>query len=650
MCGICGEYGRPDPLRVRGMAELLRHRGPDDEGFFEGPRIVLGSRRLSIIDLETGRQPMVNEDGTVIVVQNGEIYNFRELRRELEKAGHRFRSASDTEVIVHLYEEHGLEFARRLRGMFAIALWDASRERLVLVRDRLGVKPLYVCRNGEVLAFASELKALLGAGHAAGEVDPVAVAQYVGFPCVPAPRTILPGVRALRPGELVCFDGDGERSRFYWRLVFPRAEEERAAEEEGEDVWAERLREGLREAVRLRLVSDVPLGAFLSGGLDSSAVVSMMGTLLEHPVRTFSIAFSGADEGFAWFNELGYAQTVARRFGTRHTEMTVTPGDARRRLVRMIWAMDQPSGDALQYYLVSEVARSGVSVALSGTGGDEVFAGYEWFRELSEIAALGRRLRWIPDRWLVECGRMLSRLPAVVASRGPLRRVATLLRGQESFLARYRLNRRLYRLEELPRLLAPGILEALRGAGEEADELSEFAEDVEGRSVVAATSLLQLKTDMVNLLLRDQDAVSMAHSLEMRVPLIDHELVEAAARIPSSLKLRRGQEKYILRKALEGILPGDILERRKKGFMFPMHLWMRKELADIVRATLDGESVRRRGFFRPEAVVRLRERFFAGKEPFFKVWNLVALELWCRLIIDARVVEDPGLRPVEDLL
>jgi len=646
MCGICGEFGHPDPARVKLMAERLQHRGPDDEGFYSSDNICLGVRRLSIIDLQTGHQPVTNEDGTAAVVFNGEIYNYQILRQGLLARGHQFRSESDTEVLVHLYEEMGERFLEQLRGMFAIAVWDVNRQRLLLARDRIGIKPLYLAANGATIAFASEIKALLAAGHAQAVADPVAIAQYLGFPCVPAPRTIVPGIRALKPAECVLISSAGQTSRTYWTLSFPEQDVEREIDE---SEAAGLVREKLRESVKIRLRSDVPLGAFLSGGIDSSAIVGLMGSILDRPVKTYSIAFTGQRHEFAAFNELSQAQEMAHYFHTDHTELRVSGGDVLSRLCRMVWAMDQPTGDALQYYLVSELARTGVTVALSGTGGDEVFGGYEWFKELLQLEKLSAPLRPLPRAWKVGMGEWLARLPSSMRSRRPIRRLATLLRGEESFIRRYRLNRRIYRGEELVDLLTPAVWAALVRAGSEADEFAEHEHAVAKRSTVAATSYLQIKTDLVNLLLRDQDAVSMAHSLEMRVPMVDHELVELAAMLPSRLKIKDGQEKFLLREAMRDLLPPATVSRRKKGFMFPMHLWMMNELAPVVRRMLSPEAVRRRGFFNGEAVSRLTEQFFKGKEPFFKIWNLVALELWCRMNLDMSRYEDPGATPVEAL-
>jgi asparagine synthase (glutamine-hydrolysing) len=648
MCGICGEFGRIKLARVQSMAASLLHRGPDDSGFYEEESICLGMRRLSIIDLEGGQQPMTNEDRSVAVVFNGEIYNYKEIRRSLIERGHRFKSRSDTEVIVHLYEEKGEDFLKYLRGMFAIALWDSKEKRLILARDRLGIKPLYFVRSGTVLAFASEIRALVKVGHAPLEADPVAIAQYVGFPCIPTPRAAVRNIEALKPAEMVVINEKSVRSEYYWNLSFPEVKKENDPAKE--EYYSTVLREKMEEAVRIRLESDVALGAFLSGGLDSSTVVALMSSCQSSAVHTFSLSFKGTEKEFSQFDEQPFAKLIAKFFETNHTEIKLSGSDLRKRLLRIIWAMDQPSGDALQHYLVSEVAKTGVTVALSGTGADEVFAGYELFREMVLLERAARVIGLVPPFWKMRLAQWIATLPKKLSTHIPIRKLKSLINVESDFLSRYRLNRRFYNGEELAALLQPRIWEALVSAGEEADELAEYKMRIRGTSVISATSLLQLKTDMVNLLLRDQDAVSMAHSLEVRLPFIDHEVLEFAAAIPSSLKLHGRIPKFILKRSMADILPQRILQRQKRGFFFPMHLWMRNDLEDVVRNTLSMSSINKRGFFNYEPVAQLKEAFFAGKEPFFKVWNLVVLELWCRLVLDHKVFDDPGLRPIEDLL
>ena len=403
MCGIYGianlrgNSSRKEKLLAR-MGQRIVHRGPDDEGHFVGEGVALGMRRLSIIDLAGGHQPIANEDKTLWVVCNGEIYNYKELRIELEKRGHVFRSQSDTEVIVHLYEEYGLNLFRRLRGMFAIALWDSNRSRLILARDRLGKKPLYICRHSDRLVFASEMKSILEVDGISRDINPQALREYLALGYVPAPWTLLEGIEKLLPGHYMVVEKGGIRTEQYWDV--PQAAVENRSEEE----WVERVRDKLLESVRIRLVSDVPLGAFLSGGIDSSAIVAAMARLTDRPVKTYSIGFEGKD-GF--YNELPYAQIVAKAFGTDHHEIIVRPKISDL-LPTLIWHLDEPIADSafVTTYLVARLASQSVKVILSGVGGDELFGGYR--RYLGDN--LTRYYRWLPD--IVR----KSWLPSLVAS------------------------------------------------------------------------------------------------------------------------------------------------------------------------------------------------------------------------------------------
>ncbi|MBN2053680.1 asparagine synthase (glutamine-hydrolyzing) [bacterium] len=640
MCGICGYVGNGNAVQLERMMAAMVHRGPDDSGRFIAGEVALGMRRLSIIDVEGGGQPITDEDGGVVVVFNGEIYNYRELRDSLLERGHKFTTRTDTEVLVHLYQEYGANLTEHLRGMFAFALWDRAARRLLLVRDRLGIKPLYVVERPGVLFFASELKALLAAGVIEARLEPQAVASYASFPCVPAPATIIAGVEMLLPAHLLVYENGAANRLEYWRLRFDPPTGSGDARE-----YIQRTRTLLEESVRLRLRSDVPLGAFLSGGIDSSAVVGLMGTLLDRPVNTYSIAFTGKEPEFAWFNELSHAKKVAECFGTNHQEIVISGEDIHRKLARMVWAMDQPSGDALQYYLVSELAARGVKVALSGTGGDEVFAGYEWFKELRFLNRLDRMYDRLPCSFRNALRRMLSGAPPTMRATRLFRKAGTFTRGTGSFAERYRLNRRMYRREEWDHLFNPRFAAQLDNQAP--DEIDRYVGATENYDIVDKVSFLQIKTDLVNLLIRDQDAVSMAHSLEVRLPLIDHVLIEFIACTPPHLKLHGNMEKYILREAVKDILPADIAGRRKKGFMFPMHLWMRNELAPVVDGCLNRASVERRGIFNWEFVRSLTARFEAGKEPFFKVWNMVALELWCRMFLDRTGMGPPDFPTAE---
>lgn len=630
------------------MTRAIAHRGPDDEAIYQDGSISLGVRRLCIIDVEGGKQPIYNEKRDILVVFNGEIYNFKELRKELQKKGHRFATGADTEVIVHLYEEKGINCLNDLRGMFAFAVYDRKKRRIFLARDRLGVKPLYYVQKNNFFAFASELRSFLAGNVISRSLDFEAVRRYLGFPCVPAPLSIFKEARSFMPGEYMVLGEKGIiEKEIYWDVCFNAVSQNGELDEQ--EVFR-RTRRLLEESVRLRMISDVPLGAFLSGGIDSSSIVGLMGRNAVRPVQTYSIAFTGKEKEFSEFNELSYAKQVAESIGSDHTEVVVSGKDVHDRLMRVIWAMDQPSGDAVQYYLVSEAASKGVTVALSGTGGDEVFAGYEWFKELRFLERLSRIYHVAPEKVRRILEKLYFKLPNGCARRRIFRKINTFLKGEMSFEERYRLNRRLFASEDIRSFATEKLTEDFRNLDETdlKDEISLFADRVNSYDVVNKVSYLQLKTDLPNLLIRDTDVVGMSHSLEIRVPLIDHRLVEYVAGLPGDLKLRKGSEKFLLRKSMEDVLPPDITSRRKKGFVFPMHLWMRNELSGIVLEALSKKSVEKRGWFRYEFIRSLRERFFQGREPFFKVWNFVVLELWARLVLDHGCWEEPTGK-IEDL-
>jgi asparagine synthase (glutamine-hydrolysing) len=632
MCGICGivsRDGAPVEAAALGrMATALAHRGPDDHGLHVAGGAGLGHRRLAIIDLTPdGHQPMANEDGTVHVVFNGEIYNFLELRPHLEKRGHRFRSRSDTEVILHLYEEHGTDCLRHLRGMFAFAIWDAPRRRLFAARDRLGKKPLYYARTPGGLLFASEIKGVLAEGSVPRRPHAEALHHYLTYQCVPSPLTAFEGIERLPPAHFLIYEGGGLRVERYWRLAYgPKL---RAPDAE----LAAELRERLREAVRLRLVSDVPLGAFLSGGVDSSAVVALMSEAGGGPVRTFSIGFTEEE-----FDELPYARQVAERFGTRHTEWVVEPR-ALEILPRLVWHFDEPFADpsAIPTWHVSRLAREQVTVALNGDGGDEAFAGY------------GRYLA--NDRtWRLEQSAPRRAYRRARALAGAIRRAArrrTLPRGLRRALGRVSpemenaLRLCHFSPEEKEALYSPAFAAAVGGidsfallfAAAAASGAADFLD-----RTLAADVALYLPDD----LLVKVDVASMAHALEARSPFLDHELMEFAARLPVDLKIRGGVGKYLLKRALADILPEPVLRRRKMGFGVPLARWFRGELREFVSDTLLGGRALARGYFRPAAVRALVEEHLRGREDRSNhLWDLTMLELWHRTFIDPPRLDPP---------
>lgn len=622
MCGIAGlatvDGARVSAATLRAMTDAVAHRGPDGEGHYvEGP-VGLGHRRLAIIDLLTGAQPMSTDDGAIRVTYNGELYNFRELRRELEGRGARFRTSSDTEVLLKSYEAFGLECLGRLRGMFAFALWDARRRWLVLARDHVGIKPLVYAWDGRCLRFASEPKAILADREVSRELDWEALGDYLALQYVPSPRTIFRRIRKLPPASYLVLDVETGtlRTGRYWQLRF--APDGGPTERE----WVDGLRERLRDAVTSHLVSDVPVGAFLSGGLDSSSVVAMMARG-GHRARTFSIGFEESG-----FDELDHARRVARRFAAEHYEMVVKP-DALDVVPRLARQFDEPFADAssIPTYYVSKITREHVIVALSGDGGDENFAGY---RRYAEALRLHRRLDGRLGRRVTPLLRVASRLlPPGVRGQGYLA-----LLGDTPF-GRYA---RLVSADPaawLPVLTAEARAELgdqpARGAC-----LGALAAAAGAPDYVSALQAIDVETYLPEDILTKVDRASMLVSLESRVPLLDRPLMEYLATMPVAFKMADGAGKHVLRRAMQGILPDETLGRPKMGFGVPLGAWFRRELADYTRDVLLGPRARRRGILDPQAVERLLARHRAGPRDLSgRIWTLLCLEQWFREWVDA---------------
>jgi asparagine synthase (glutamine-hydrolysing) len=615
MCGICGKIYLDPSRRVSAeeivaLRDTMRVRGPDAGEIHLDRHAGLGHRRLSIIDLAGSRQPMANEAGTLWISYNGEVYNFAELRRHLIGRGYRFRTAGDTEVIVHLYEEYGEDCVRHLRGMFAFAVWDSRSDTLFLARDRLGVKPLYYTFTDEAFLFGSELKALRADPrfNATKKIDLEAVHGYLSFLCVPDPVCIYRGVRKLPAGHTLTLRNGRANLRRYWDVVFE------AEESVTEEDWREQVLEKMREAVRVRLVSDVPLGAFLSGGIDSSTVVALMASLMDRPVKTFSIGFA---EGA--FNEASDAKRVARHLGTDHTELILTPAAARTVIPRLLEYFDEPYADAscIPTYYVSKVAREHVTVALSGDGGDELFGGYPWRQQRPSYQ---RALSRLPQP-VREGIRQLSRLipPGVPG--------ANYLKHINVPYGRYILDA-IAVFDQCDRkgLYSLQALEELSGADPYLHHLANLRQSP-ARPWTARMLEYDLKTYLPNDILTKVDRMSMLNSLEAREPLLDHELVELAARIPSRLKIRGGVSKYIMKRAIAPFLPQEVLTKRKQGFSIPLDTWLRTELRNEVLDTL--RSGNRHGFFNSRAIDRITDDFFRGNgRRNYQVWTLYALEHW----------------------
>lgn len=578
MCGICGifEFRRTDVIPeafVRRMTDSIVHRGPDDEGIFVGEGIGLGFRRLSIIDLAGGHQPLCNEDGSVWVMLNGEIYNFAELRQDLISRGHRFRTRSDTETIVHLYEEYGTDSFRRLRGMFAIALWDSRKRQLLLARDRVGKKPLFYSADGRRVLFGSELKALLAADGISRAIDNEALSDYFSFGYVPAPKTIYRSVRKLLPGHYLIASETELSEIAYWNLSF--SEVENRSEEE----WAELLRHQICEATRVRLMSDVPLGAFLSGGVDSSSIVAMMTHLMKRPVTTCSIGFEEEK-----YNEAAFARQVAEKFRSDHHEEIVRPS-ALEVLDKLVWHFDEPFADssAIPTYYVSKVARRHVTVALGGDGGDESFAGYRRYM-LDQFE--NRFRRYVPASLRSTVfGPLGDMYPALAWAPRVFRAKATFQSLARTPLQGYFNSISYFRPAEKEHLFSLDFAESL-GSYDSIEVLAHHYARAGTDDLLSRIQYVDIKTYLTDDILAKVDRASMAVSLEVRAPLLDHHLLELAARIPSSLKLKGRTGKHIFKKAMAPKLPDGILNRKKMGFAIPLDRWFRNELKDVAYSTL----------------------------------------------------------------
>lgn len=617
MCGISGIRdfeGRTvaaDDLRA--MCAAMVHRGPDDEGCYVGPGIGLAMRRLSIIDLQGGHQPIANEDGRVWAVLNGEIYNYRELRSELELRSHVFTTASDTEVIVHLYEEHGPRFVDKLRGMYAIAVWDDRRRTLVLARDRIGIKPLYYTQVGSRLLWASELKSLLALSEVERAIDWQSLGSLLTFQYTPADRSIVRGVHKLEPGcVLVCAGQQAPRVERYWE---PRFAPDHAR---SLDDTVERLRELLTESVRMHLISDVPLGAFLSGGLDSSSVVATMARLVDKPVKTFSIGFSEPA-----FDERRFARRVARELGTEHHELVVD-ADALRFVDDLAWHLDEPLGDAsaIPTYLVSRLASQHVKVVLSGDGGDELFGGYDKYRVEAR-----ERLR---DPFTRPLSSLLAAVAAAMPEGAKGRRFLrhSSLAGAERYLD----ASTVFPLEAQQKLLHDDVL-ALMGIEQPVHTMK--ARLTRDRSQwLSQLQRLDLEGYLPLDVLTKVDRMSMASSIETRVPLLDHVLVDFVATIPGELHLQGGSGKAIFKRAMRGVLPDAIIDRPKQGFGVPLAHWFRGDLGSFVHDVLLGETSKSRGIFEPSYVERVVRMHEAGRDLDVQLWTLLSFELWCRTFLD----------------
>ncbi|MFP7753825.1 asparagine synthase (glutamine-hydrolyzing) [Thermodesulfobacteriota bacterium B35] len=641
MCGICGIYNFHGPLKeagvIQAMTNSLSHRGPDGQGFFFNSRtahlslpdnelsriegkgnVVFGHRRLSIIDLDGGHQPLGNEDDRVWVTYNGEIYNFKEIRDRLEALGHKFRTSCDTEVIVHAYEEWGRQCVHRFRGMFAFAIWDSRDDTLFLARDRLGIKPLYYYQDAEKIIFASEIKAILADQRIGRQVDGEALCDYFTFLYIPAPKSIFQEIKKLPAGHtLTIRNGTTSAPEQYWDLSFAHVDTSLS-----ENEWCDRVIEKLLESIDIRLVSDVPLGAFLSGGIDSSAVVALMSELLQEPVKTSSIGFR--DSGF---NELQYAERIVAKYHTDHHQQ-IMEADAVGLLEDLVWFYDEPFADssAIPTYLVSRMTRERVTVALSGDGGDENFAGYrryyfdrlenrlrgifpDFFRTLviGSMARVYPKADWLPQMFRAKT--LLSNL-AMSPMEGYFNSMSSWFGADKSRILSKEVRTHLHSYSSL-------------------DLFEHYGAQCDSTDPLTRVQYVDIKTYLVDDILTKVDRASMANSLEVRVPFLDHEFMELAASIPPGMKLRGEEGKYILKKSLEPYLPADILYRKKMGFSIPLAKWFRNDLKELFEDIILSDGIEINRYINIAIVNEMWKKHQSGVGEYAaELWSVLVFSVW----------------------
>ncbi len=615
MCGICGIYTFEEPLasvdheRVAAMTLALQHRGPDDDGYYKTEKVSLGHRRLSIIDLSFGKQPIFNEDRTCLIVFNGEIYNFRELRRDLEKKGHSFQTGTDTEVILHQYEEDGWECVRKLNGMFAFAIWDVRNQTFLLARDRIGIKPLYIARSKSRIIFCSELHPLIKYGSVEKNIDEYSLYCLLNLQYVPAPQTMFRSIRKLRPGYVLIAQKDRVEEKRYWSV---RVQEEpdwnyQAAQTE--------LLHLLKDAVQRRLIADVPLGAFLSGGLDSSTIVGLMSQMIDRPVQTFSVGFADSPN----HNETGYAKLVSRHFRTDHHQLIISPGELAETLPAIWGHLDGPITDpaAIPTYLVSKLAKEHVTVVLTGEGADELFAGY---------------LRYALDSW-----HFYFRWPLFLRQQimrpflSKIPESGRWLKGFEAITTSRDIDRHLRWVSVFDQDLLGQIL---KNSNPQAafDKTVDFISRLivsEKCSSLNRSLALDLQTWLPDDLLAKVDSMSMAVSLEARVPFLDHRIIELALKMPPSWKIKGNLRKRILKDTVSGLIPATILGRKKMGFDLPLKDWFRGSLRQLLQDTLASERLARHSFFNQDIIDKSLEQYFSGQQDFsFQLWSIFIFQNW----------------------
>lgn len=627
MCGICGIVHRKSDFPVesrdiQNMCDVIKHRGPDDEGQFVHQNVGIGMRRLSIIDLSTGAQPIFNEDRSMAIVFNGEIYNHAQLRHELQAKGHSFVTKTDTEAILHAYEEFGVDCVERLNGMFGFAIWDGRKNRLFVARDRIGIKPLYYYCDDEQFVFGSELKSIVQVDTVPREIEPRALDTFLTFEYIPSPYSIFKHVFKLPPGHWLLYENGDVKIRQYWQLEYHRSQASQPHIEET-------LQELLQDAVDIRLMSDVPLGAFLSGGLDSSSIVAMMCRASSDRVKSFSIGFDDST-----YNELPFARTIANHFGTEHFEEIITP-DVSSLTEKILWMLDEPFGDFSVFptYLVSQMARKNVTVVLSGDGGDELLAGYDTYIA-QQVARRYAKLPAFLRNGAIEP--IVNALPPTDKKKGFINKSRRFVEGAR-LPAELQHVRWMIFLQQAEKelLYSSDFRQSLLGYDAHGF-IREYFQHVTTGEPLDEQEYVDIKTYLVDDILVKVDRMSMANSLEARVPFLDHRFVEFAATIPSHLRLHKKRTKHILKESLRDVLPMQIIERGKEGFSIPIKNWVKQELKPMMLDALSERNVKDKGYFDPVFVNRLVQEHLSGRENHsHRLWALMVFHMWHDLYMNA---------------
>jgi len=631
MCGIVGIYNfSSEPITesiIKKMADSIVHRGPDDEGIYQDNRVLLGHRRLSIIDLTSmGHQPMTNENGDIWIVFNGEIYNYLQLNILLEKKGHKIRSRCDTETIIHCYEEFGFDCVHHLRGMFSFTIWDKRKNILFAAVDRLRIKPFYYTVTDNKFVFASELRAILDSGLYSSELNYEAIHHYLSMQAIPVPQTIFKNISTLPGGYRLILSDNEVKSEQYWDVNYNEFLDD------DEQTIRKNVHDLLSESVEIRLMSDVPLGAFLSGGIDSSIIVALMSKMTEKKIDTYSI---GYNVGGSDWDDTYYAKLVSQKFNTNHKVKIIEEEDILNELRNFIFYLDQPSTDAINSYFVSQLAAEDITVVLCGQGGDELFGGYNSFVLTQKFLAREKKWNLLPDFMQSSIIGLFNSSPSFIQDSDLGRKANLFLERAKSLENKYSSIRMELTESEKSHIYSDMLKNRLNGAKTNHIYKKYFDNVKDTEDIIQKLRYLELKVHLGDVLMRDVDVMSMAFSLETRIPIIDHKLVEYASKIPSNLIINNGFKKYIFIEAFKDLLPSEVLNREKRGFAFPLNLWLREGLRPLTDFVLSEKIIGERGLFDPGAIIKMKEDFYSGKVRHYrKIWGVAILEMWMRLSLE----------------